>query len=503
MPRKLLIYIASVSVVGLVTIFWDVRVLLQGPTSWAAILLFVAIVIIAEMMGTDLLPGSRATVSISSAVYFASLLIFGPHGGALVAVSSGLAATIMSTLIRSETSPSGETSILQRALFNMSVFGISALVAGGVYQLSGGTVGEISSLSNLLPIFVASLALDLTNAALIVGVVALQTGQNPLDIWNKNFRWAAPINILAMVIGGGGLALGYTRLGLIGVGVFLLPILSTSYSFRLYVERAKAQMARLEEIIAQRTAELRTANEELKRMDQQKTLFYSIINHEMRIPLTSILGYCDLLRIGGEAREQREQLVTTIKDNGRRLLDLVNNLLDISRIEAGRMTVVQEPIAMSDIVQDALRVIQPLADQKHISIQVDVPEALPLVYADRKKASQILINLLSNAVKYTPDTGSVSVRSHPVDGNMLQTDVADTGIGIPPEQLPHIFDQFSRVETAQTRDTVGTGLGLTIVKGLVEAHGGRIWVESKEGEGSCFHFTLPVHKYRQIPQNVL
>lgn len=496
-PRRLKFYVTLVSLAGLIAVLWALGSLWLGATDWTGILVFMAAVILAETMGTDLLPGSRATVSVSSAVYFGSLLAFGPFGGILVAAASGLAATIVGIFSGGEAVRGSKTPLLQRALFNMSAFSLSSLVAGNVYLLSGGAVGKIELAANILPILLAAVALDFVNAALVVGAVALQTGRSPLAIWSENFRWAAPINILTMAVGGSALALGYTRIGLLGVAVFLLPVLATSYSFRLYVQRTKAQMARLEEIIAERTAELRTANEELKRLDQQKTMFYSIINHEMRTPLTSILGYCDLLQLrsGGDLSDKQRELIGIIKDNGRRLLDLVNNLLDVSRIEAARMTVAKEPLAMGDVLEDALQVVKPLAAQKHIAIHVNVPDTLPLVHADRKRASQILINLLSNAVKYTPDAGSVSVSSRVVEnGAMIQTDVADTGVGIPAEQLPYIFDRFSRLETAKTRDTVGTGLGLTICKGLVEAHGGRIWVESEEGEGSCFHFTLPVYR---------
>jgi signal transduction histidine kinase len=493
MPRLLRFYIGLISLSGVVLILAALATLWLNPQSWWGILLFVIVVVLAELTSTELFPGSRATVSVSSAIYFASLMIFGPAGGVLVAASNGLATTMISTFIRAESAQS-KSSVLQRAFFNMSALAISSGVGGSVYMVTGGTVGEINTLASVAAVLCAAVALDLTNAALVVGAIALQTRQNPLKIWSDNFRWAAPINILTMAIGGGGLALGYIRLGLLGLGVFLLPVLATSYSFRLYIERTKAQMSRLEEIVAERTTELKAVNEELKRLDQQKTLFYSIINHEMRTPLTSILGYCDLVRLTQDSTKQGK-LVEVIKDNGLRLLELVNNLLDVSRIEAGRMTVSQEAVAMGGILQQALRIIQPLADQKQIVIKIDAPADLPLLFADKKKTSQILLNLLSNAVKYTPSSGSVQVSSRLLeDGKMIQTDVADTGIGIPPSQVPVIFDRFSRVETAQTRDTVGTGLGLTITKGMVEAHGGKIWVESEVGKGSCFRFTLPVYQ---------
>lgn len=500
MSRWLRFYVWTLATAGFLALGWSVWKLWPGPPDWFGLALFTVIVALAEMTGTELLPGSRATISVSSAIYFASLLIFGPFGGTITAASSGLAATALTAIRARGSAEKGKTPLLQRALFNMSTFAISSLLAGLVYTATGGTVGEISGVANLWPILLASVTLDFVNAALVVGVVSLQTGQRPFQVWNQNFRWAAPINILTMAIGGAALALGYTRLGLLGVAVFLLPVLATSYSFRLYVERTKAQMVHLEEIIAERTAELRAANEELKRLDQQKTSFFSIINHEMRTPLTSILGYADLLLLGSELSEKQRNIVGIIQESGQRLLGLVNNLLDISRIEAGCMTVSPEPVALRSIVEDALGMIRPLADQKHIVLHVDIPSDLPLVHADPRKTSQVLINLLSNAVKYTSPAGLITVRSYlSEDRATVCTDVADTGIGIPPEELPHIFDRFSRVESKRLSGTIGTGLGLAISKGLVEAHGGQIWAESEEGKGSCFHFTLPVYKEKGQP----
>lgn len=491
-PRRLHAYTNAIIIVGIAATVWSLWSLLTKPTNWLGLLLFVLVAALAELTGTDLLPGSPATVSFSSAIYFASLLVFGPFGATLTAVSSGLAATLV-TIIRTE-GPT-RTPVIQRALFNMSVYGLSCLAGGVVYRVTGGTVGDMSSARILLPAILASITLDTLNALLIVLTVSLQTAQSAFSVWLQNFAWAAPINIVAIAVGGGALAFGYARLGMLGLGIFLLPILTTSISFQRYVGRTQDQMRRLEDIIAERTAQLRAANEELTRLDQHKTQFYSIINHEMRTPLTSVMGYCDLLRASGGLTDRQLGHVQVLKSNAQRLLDLVNNLLDISRIEAGRMTVSQEPADLSESIADALSVVQPLAAQKRLDIRLDLPSDLPPAHADKKRLSQVLINLLSNAIKYTPEGGQVTVRSAlDQDGSMLLTSVADTGIGIPLDRLPRIFDRFSREESEQTRGTVGTGLGLTITKGLVEAHGGRIWVQSQEGAGSTFFFTLPAYR---------
>jgi signal transduction histidine kinase len=384
---------------------------------------------------------------------------------------------------------------LQRVLFNMAAHGLAAPVAGGVYLLTGGRIGDLAVFSNLLPMILAAVTFRIVNSGLVVGVVSLQTGQPALQVWRRNMSWiSTPIDLLGMVLGGGGMALGYQIAGILGAGVFFLPLVLTIYAYRLYTAQTKAQMARLEQIIAERTQELAKANEELKRLDQAKTNFVSVINHEMRTPLTAIYGYTELLLLRSDvlSAEQRHML-SNVKDSTQRLMELVNNLLDVSRIEDGKLTIVPEVMEVLPALEKALAIVQPMADKKHISMQVDMAPALPAIWGDAKRVSQILVNLLSNAVKYTPDTGIITVTAlQNSTPSMVEIQVTDNGIGIPSGLLPHIFDRFSRVERTAIQHTIGTGLGLSITKGLVEAHGGNIWVESEEGHGTCFTFTLPV-----------
>jgi signal transduction histidine kinase len=384
---------------------------------------------------------------------------------------------------------------LQRVLFNMAAHGLAAPVAGGVYLLTGGRIGDLAVFSNLLPMILAAVTFRIVNSGLVVGVVSLQTGQPALQVWRRNMSWiSTPIDLLGMVLGGGGMALGYQIAGILGAGVFFLPLVLTIYAYRLYTAPTKAQMARLEQIIAERTQELAKANEELKRLDQAKTNFVSVINHEMRTPLTAIYGYTELLLLRSDvlSAEQRHML-SNVKDSTQRLMELVNNLLDVSRIEDGKLTIVPEVMEVLPALEKALAIVQPMADKKHISMQVDMAPALPAIWGDAKRVSQILVNLLSNAVKYTPDTGIITVTAlQNSTPSMVEIQVTDNGIGIPSGLLPHIFDRFSRVERTAIQHTIGTGLGLSITKGLVEAHGGNIWVESEEGHGTCFTFTLPV-----------
>lgn len=485
-----LIYTACVSGLGVALLLWSLSYIPSLPRS---LLLFIGLVVITELMTTASLRAQIA-FSMSSAVTFATLLLFGLSSAALTATAGGLAITLVQDIIDRRQSRSRVGSVLlQRVLFNMAAFGLSVAVGGGVYVVSGGRIGEVALLSNLAPLALAAASTEIVNAVLILGVVSLQTDQPAFRIWRQNISWATPLNLLSMIVGGGGLALGYQIAGILGVGVFFLPLVLTIYAFRLYVAQTKDQMARLEEIIAERTDDLRKANEELKRLDQLKTNFFAVINHEMRNPLAAILGYTDLLLMKGPLPPKQEDVLGTMRESGQRLLDLVNNILDMSRLDEGRLTIVPQVMGILPAVNQALEIIKPMAEKKLISVNVDVSPMIPDVRGDPRRVSQILVNLLSNAVKYSPDTGSVTIAAQSNGtGNRVEISVTDNGIGIPADQLPHIFDRFSRIERDVIQHTVGTGLGLSIAKGLVEAHGGQIWAESEEGRGTCFTFTLPV-----------
>ena len=485
----LTVYTSAISALGMVLLVWSVAGLLPAMP---AILIFVALVILSELTTSQVIAPQMA-FSMSSVVAFASILLLGARPAAVAGIAGGLTTTLVTAYSDWRRGRRSGASVLHRALVNMAANGLAVAVAGGGYQLLGGRTGEILLLSNLLPVLSAAVLAEFVNAVIVVSAISLQTGQPALQIWKQNVSWAVPINILSMVVGGSGLALGYQIAGLLGLVVFFLPIVLTIYAFNLYVRQTKAQMANLEELIADRTEGLRKANEELKRQDQAKTRFFSVINHEMRSPLTAIIGYTSLMLFEDTLSSDQQEMLDAVGKNSERILDLVNNILDVSRIEDGRLTVVQQPVDVHSTVEQALTAVKPTADGKHIAVHVDLQPGLPDLYVDPKRVTQILTNLLSNAIKYTPDTGAVRVEAERQDGaGMVQVRVCDNGIGIPADQLPNIFERFSRVERAETQHTVGTGLGLSIAKGLVEAHGGTIWVESEEGEGTTFSLTLPV-----------
>lgn len=241
------------------------------------------------------------------------------------------------------------------------------------------------------------------------------------------------------------------------------------------------------------TQQLKMANEELMHVDQLKSDFLATMSHELRTPLTSIVGYSDMILCGlvGEITEPQKNLLRGVLNSSETLLNLINDLLDLTKIEAGKMDLSLEPVELLDTVTASLNLVEPRAREKRIRLSTFVPPQLPPLLADRAKLEQILTNLLANAVKFTPDLGSVSVEGRPLPTGFVEVRVTDTGIGIAPENFSRIFERFSQVDNTSTRSQGGTGLGLAITRNLIELHGGSITVQSQLGKGSTFIFTLP------------
>jgi GAF domain-containing protein/CheY-like chemotaxis protein/nitrogen-specific signal transduction histidine kinase len=227
--------------------------------------------------------------------------------------------------------------------------------------------------------------------------------------------------------------------------------------------------------------------------DRAKSEFVSTVSHELRTPMTSIKGYADLLLMGavGELTEQQHHFTTIIRNNADRLTALVNDLLDISRIETGRMELNLRAVSIPELTKQVVTTLQNRARDRGLELRIDMPQELPAVWGDSDRITQILTNLIGNAIQYTPSGGTVTT-SACANERMLEVAVTDTGIGISRDNLEKIFDRFFRADDPLVQETSGTGLGLSITTSLVRMHGGEIWVESELGEGSTFYFTLPL-----------
>jgi two-component system phosphate regulon sensor histidine kinase PhoR len=228
----------------------------------------------------------------------------------------------------------------------------------------------------------------------------------------------------------------------------------------------------------------------LKELEKIRQDFVANVSHELRTPLTTIKGYAETLLEGALKEEVAFQFVQVIKRQSDRLTKIVEDLLTLSKIELKEFQLKIETLSFPELFEDVLHYIQEAAQKKKISISIELPTPLK-VEADRNYFEQILINLIDNAIKYGREGGKITLSAIQKENEKIEVSVRDNGIGIPKEDLPRVFERFYRVDKGRSKELGGTGLGLSIVKHLVQAHGGRVWVESQLGEGSTFYFTLP------------
>ncbi len=239
--------------------------------------------------------------------------------------------------------------------------------------------------------------------------------------------------------------------------------------------------------------ELEEKSKQLEIASRHKSEFLANMSHELRTPLNAIIGFSDVLleKMFGELNAKQTDYLQDILGSGRHLLALINDILDISKVEAGHMILERTQFALADVLQNGLRMMHDRAGRRGITLQLELDPAMGPMEADERMVKQVVVNLLSNAVKFTPDGGQIDVRAQRKEGE-IWVSVRDTGIGIAPEDQTRIFDEFQQARSGTAKLEEGTGLGLTLSRKFVELHGGRIWVESEVGAGSTFTFTLPV-----------
>jgi signal transduction histidine kinase len=239
-------------------------------------------------------------------------------------------------------------------------------------------------------------------------------------------------------------------------------------------------------------AEIEDKSRQLAEASQHKSQFLANMSHELRTPLNAILGYTELIldSVYGEMPEKARSVLDRVQRNGRHLLGLINDVLDLSKIEAGQLTLSLSDYSLKSVIQTVFSAVEPLASEKQIALKIDVAPDLPLGRGDERRLTQVLLNLVGNAIKFT-DSGEVSIKGSSANG-AFSVAVCDTGPGISTADQAKLFQEFQQANNSITKKKGGTGLGLAISRRIIELHGGRIWVESSPGQGSTFAFTLPV-----------
>jgi signal transduction histidine kinase/CheY-like chemotaxis protein len=290
-----------------------------------------------------------------------------------------------------------------------------------------------------------------------------------------------------------------------------IGVLGKSFNYMVgsvssFSKRLEEEVRRKSSLLDERTrllTLLEAANRDLRELDKLKSTFLANMSHELRTPMNSIIGYTDLLLDGvdGTVNEEQGKSLRKISTNARHLLQLINDVLDISKIESGKMKLSTEEIDFKDMVDTVIPTFEPLLKEKGLTLSVDINKDLPSMYGDEDKVKQILINLLSNAIKFT-EKGTITISAHLSERGIQPGEppvfaeicVEDSGIGIKEEDINKVFDKFVQVDLTTVRQYEGTGLGLSIARGLVALHKGMIWVTSKLNEGSKFCFTIPLNQ---------
>ena len=501
--RRLLIYLAVVDGVGLLLAALS---LMQGGLILSTELLVLA-VITALVAPHSVRIGMRMEMSAFHPFVLTAMILSGLNASLVI---SSVAICSMGLLHRPRWEPF-------RFLFNLTAFMITTWVAFQVYSAAGGAVGRLASERDVSSLMLATLAFYLVNTLLVAGVVGISIGMPVIRVWKEKYLWSAPSyfagGALALMMGALVARYGITSL------ILCLPFSVLIYhSYRLYVEKIEEKQRHLEDIqkmnldlerkVRERTQELEILNQKLKesnaellRANNLKSEFLANMSHELRTPLNAVIGFSELLLDPGYGplTGDQKEYVADILSSGRHLLELINDILDLSKIEAGKMQLALDEFDLSEAVEEAMMTLRVEASRKEIALEARLDPALSSLVADRGKFKQILTNLLSNAVKFTPAGGRVGLAASR-EGDFLRVSVDDSGIGIRPEDQQRIFAAFIQVDGSYARKYQGTGLGLTLVKRFVELHGGEISVSSEVGKGRLFTFRLPLRRCEPAPE---
>ena len=532
LPPEAQLYVVAVIVTGTLALLTSIPVAYPRPA------LFVCLLLLACLASTwkvnlPIPLGSSATLSVSYVANLVTLLLIGPEH----AVIAGVAGVwTQCTFYAKRRYP------WYRTIFSACAQALTMVAIGLVYQSLGGSWGSGGQFP-ALAIVGAIAAYFIVNTGLVATAIALSTNRQPWRVWRNDFLWSG----LSFMIAG---AAGASAAVIIERGqpwqaaLIIVPVYLTYRTYQWFVgrlaneqtltsgvlaalsdrvadaqkqyretvevlietqlserelalektrlARTVANMVHVQEIRDQALEREQAARATAEQANRLKDQFLATVSHELRTPLNAILGWADMLRGGALEEARRERACQAIYTSARHQAQLVNELLDIARIMSGKLPLEFAAVDIKDVVRGALEAAQPAADAKRIELMLDDDLSVGIVYGDATRLQQVVGNLLANAIKFTADGGAVHVRLRGI-GDVAELVVTDTGRGIPSHFLPFVFDAFRQADGSTTRNYGGLGLGLSIVRHLVEAHHGTVRVESDgEGRGATFTVQVPV-----------
>jgi signal transduction histidine kinase/CheY-like chemotaxis protein len=522
LPRIAQVYVAAITAVGGVVFVLSLPHTYPDPWLLGSLLLL-ACVTSAWKVTLPLSLSSGATLSVSYAADLMALLLLGPGPAVIIAVAG---AWMQCTFRVKQSYP------VYRTAFSMSAEAITMVATGLTYASLGGPAGSIDLSSLARPLVGAIATYFVVNTSLVGGAIALSSARSWWQVWHDEFLWSAPSFMVAG--SAGAIAAVVVQRGRHWEALLLLaPVYLTYRTYKIFVGRLEdqrrhvqetqklhnetlealrqalsaeqalaqekerlattlADMTRLEDArrhLLNREHAARSAAEEANRLKDQ---FLAVVSHELRTPLNAILGWAELLHGGKLDLLKSDRASRAILESAKRQAQLIDELLDVARIMSGKLRLERSTVDLIDIVHSAVAVVQPVIEAKHINVEIDTPPGLSTLYGDSSRLQQVIWNLLSNAVKFTPEGGTVRVCLHTSAGQAEMV-VADSGDGIPAEFLPHVFEPFRQADASTTRMHSGLGLGLSIVKQIVEAHGGTVAAENdRTGRGAVFTVRLPI-----------
>jgi signal transduction histidine kinase/ActR/RegA family two-component response regulator len=462
-----------------------------------------AFMVIASSLVAVRIPRVSGRITVADTFIFLTMLLYGGAASVVMSAVEG----VFTTLLISKRP--------RTILLNSSVLAISTFVTAGVLSFFFGPPQEIVTSGYsphfLVAICVMALVQYVANTVLIAVEKSYKINESVWQTWKKYYLWTS----MTYFAGASTAGIIAHSIGVFGFYAVLatVPIcLIIYFTYRTYLKNIEAseaqakvaeqhleelskyvvELKRLEDAQKQLLLDERRARAEAEAANRIKDEFLATLSHELRTPLTSLLGWASLLRGSHVDDSLREQGLQTIERNARVQTQLIDDLLDVSRIISGKLNLDVRPTAITSVIDAAITVVRPASDAKGIRLTYVRDPVIGAISGDAARLQQIVWNLLSNAVKFTPEHGRIEVRLEQKDSH-VQLTVSDNGQGISPEFLPRVFDRFRQADSSTTRDYGGLGLGLAIVRHLVELHGGTVRAESAgEGKGASFCVTFPL-----------